>query len=355
MFWFITLATIVFLISLNALYVTAEFSAVSSRPSRLTKSAKEGNTIAATILDIVEDPRRLDAYIATSQVGITVSSLTLGFYGQSRLAGLISPYLDKLGDFSNLASQSISTTIILIVLSTFQVILGELVPKNIGMQFPERMVILTSLPMKWSALLFKPLIWLLNGSGELIMRLLGIDLEADHSNVHSPEEILILVRESERGGKLKRKEKELLENVIQTREALIGDVMIPKANILSAPDSLLPKQLLNIIVDSPYSRIPIYSGSINNILGVIHFRDLICFDKNNYQTIREIIHSVPFLSETMTVKEVFTLLQRKHFQVAIIIDQYGLTSGMVTLEDLLEQFFGDLSNEFDLSKDQTKK
>ena len=160
MYWIITLLVIIILIGFNALYVAAEFSTVSSRPPKLSQLAHEGNQVADAILQIVEDPKKLDAYVATCQVGITISSLVVGFFGQARFSDVIAPLFVNLGGFSELAAESVSATLILIVLSFFQVLLGELVPKNIGLQYPERLAILTSGAMKWSGIILKPLNWL---------------------------------------------------------------------------------------------------------------------------------------------------------------------------------------------------
>jgi CBS domain containing-hemolysin-like protein len=348
MFWITTLIIIILLIAANAVYVAVEFSTVSSRPSRLSQLADQGNAVAHTILKIVEDPQKLDAYVATCQVGITISSLALGFFGQARLSDTIAPLLVNLGSVSNLAAESISATLILVVLSAFQILLGELVPKNIGIQYPEQLATMTSSIMKWSQRIFGPLIWLFNGSGILIMRLFRIEPSAEHAHIHLPEEIAMLVEESGIAGVIKDQEHRLLKNTLEMRKAQVKQVMIPRTRMLSAPDTLSQPELLRMVADSPYSRIPIFKDTIDNIIGIIHLRDLLCFTSpSGASNIQEIIHSVPFVPETMRVKNVFSLLQKRQFQVAIVLDEYGGTAGMVTLEDLLEQIFGDLQDEFD--------
>ena len=348
MFWLTTFLFITILIALNAIYVTAEFSTVSSRRSRLSHLANQGNKSASVIFAIIKDPKKLDAYVATCQVGITLSSLILGFYGQAQLSGLISPLLNKFGNISLSIADSISAALILITLSILQVLLGELVPKNIGIQFPEQLSTLTNRPLQWSSRIFKPLIWLFNGSGNLIMRIFRLEPSSEHSHIHSPEEISLLIDESGSGGVLKHEEYRLLKNTIQMREAKVRQVMIPRAKMLTASNDLSVEQLLSLIADSPYSRIPIYTDTIDNIIGVIHLRDLLCFGHSgSKQSKNEILYSVPFIPESMLVKEVFSLLQRKRFQVAIVLDEFGGTAGMVTLEDILEQVFGDLQDEFD--------
>lgn len=348
MYWVITLSFILALIALNALYVAAEFSTVSARKARLAQMADEGQAVADRILKIVEDPQSLDTYVATCQVGITLSSLILGFYGQFRLAGFIAPLFVNFGSFSTFAADSISAVVILVGLSIFQIVLGELVPKNIGIRYPERLATFTAAPMQWSERLFKPLIWLFNGSGVLLMRILRLNTHTEHTHLHSPEEIVFLIDESGAGGAINPEERRLLQNTLQLRETMIRQQMIPRARMLAAPHTLTTNQLLKLVSESPYSRVPVFEDTIDNILGVVHLRDLLCLQINgDPKSINATIRPVPFVPETMRVKDVFSLLQKKHFQVAIVLDEFGGTAGMVTLEDLLEVIFGDLQDEFD--------
>lgn len=347
----ITVSILVFLIALNALYVLSEFASVSSRRARLTSQADMGNLRAAQILEIVENPRKLDAYVATSQVGITISSLVLGFFGQARLSGYLVPIFEQYTQMGKAAALSISATIVLLVLTTIQVLFGELIPKNLGIQKPELFAALTFRPLEWSGWIFKPLIWLFNGSGILLMRVLGIEPSVEHGHIHSPDELAILIEESGQGGVLSVGEYHLLTNTMRMRESLIKHIMIPRANMLAAPDTLSLSELYALVTDSPYSRIPIFSESIDNIIGIVHLRDLFCLTQNasipHTAPITDIIRPVQYVPENLQVKEVFALLQKGKYQVAIILDEYGGTAGMATLEDLIEEIFGDLRDEFD--------
>lgn len=348
---FITILVLIFLIGLNALYVLAEFSTVSSRRARLTQLSDEGNTLAKNVLRIIEDPHKLDAYVATSQVGITLSSLILGFYGQAQLSGYLIPLFQSFGDFSEAAALSISATIVLVFLTVLQVLFGELIPKNLGIQEPERFSLLTAAPLRWSGWIFKPLIMLFNGSGILLMRLLNIEPSSEHGHIHSPEEISILIEESGQGGTISVDEYKLLSNTMRMREEMVKNVMIPRALMLAAPNTLSIPEITSLVSESPYSRIPIYKETIDNVIGIVHLRDLFCWNNTTpppeVTSIDEIIRPVLFVPETMQVKKVFSLLQKNHYQVSIILDEFGGTSGMVTLEDLIEEIFGDLQDEFD--------
>jgi CBS domain containing-hemolysin-like protein len=354
MTWTFILLIIAILIFINALYVAAEFSAVSSKHPRLKTLAEAGSHPAAALLAITEDPRKLDTYVATCQVGITLSSLVLGFYGQGQVYDALQPLLQQLDPPYAIALSSASAVVILIVLSVLQALLGELVPKNIGLQFPERLGMLTILPMTWSMQLFKPLIWLFNGSGTLIMRLLRLDTVSEHSHVHDPEEIAMLVSESGAGGRLDLQEELLLKNTLQLRDLNVSDMMVPREKILAVPQHLTLQEMLRVVAGSPHSRLPLYNESIDNIVGMVHLRDLLCSNGSKNIT-RNITRPVPFLQRDNLAVDALATMRRQNAQIAIVKDESGRTIGLVTIEDILESIFGDLQDEFDVRVSRPQK
>ena len=250
------------LIGFNALYVAGEFASVSARRPRIMQLADEGNRLAQTVLPVLEDPHKLDNYIAASQVGITLSSIVLGIYGQQQIAPRIEPWLAGLplggsgSGGSEAAAAGTAAVLILILLTTLQVILGELVPKSLAIQYPERLALITALPMKWSAdYVLRPLIVLLNGSGALILRLLGATYEGGHAHVHSPEEIVILVKESHRGGVLDAEERQLLGNLFRAVNRRAEDVAAPRNRIVAVDVNEPLAEVLKLAADSAYKHI----------------------------------------------------------------------------------------------------
>lgn len=350
---FIIFLIISILISFNALYVLAEFSAVSARKARISQLAEDGNQTAKKVFDIIDSPSKLDAYVATSQVGITISSLVLGFYGQSALSPYLAPLLERFLDLSYTAAESISASVILIILTLFQVLFGELIPKNLGIREPERFAITTARPLDWSTFVFNPIIKLFNGSGIALMNLLNIHPSTEHTHIHSPEEISILFRESSEGGIISQEEYKLLSNTLHIRDSMVKHIMIPRSDMLSANIADSVTAICELVSTSPYSRIPIFEETVDNIIGIVHLRDLFCWQVNHGEaenlTVRSLIRPVLFVPETTKVKKVLSLLQKQQIQVAIILDEYGGTSGMVTFEDLIEEIFGDVHDEFDLA------
>ena len=355
----LTILMIISIVSLmiffNGLYVAGEFSSVSARKTRIMQMAEEGNRLARTLLPVLQDPHKLDNYIAASQVGITLSSIVLGIYGEQQIAPLIAPWIARLSPGadaatgSHLAAAGISSILVLTVLTTLQVVGGELLPKSVAIQYPEELALATALPMKWSAdYILKPLIVLLNGSGTLILKLLGSSDGGGHTHVHSPEEILILVKESHRGGKIAADERRFLQNVFRSSQTRAEEIAVPRPRMVVAPVEAPVKDVLKLVADSAYTRIPIYEGNIDHITGFVHLRDLFALYQTDGQAdIRSILRPVPFVPETLTSAEVWERLDEAQSYLAIVFDEYGGTSGLITREDLVEELFGEVQDEFD--------
>lgn len=343
------------MIFINALYVAGEFSSVSARKTRITQLAEEGNSLAKTLLPILQEPHKLDNYIAASQVGITLSSIVLGIYGERQIAPIIAPWIARLpfGLDSSAAgvaaSTAIATTLVLILLTTLQVVLGELLPKSIGIQYPEKLALATVLPVKWSAdYLLKPLIVILNGSGTLLLKLLGIEPEHEHAHIHSPEEIVILVRESHRGGLIDADERQFLQNVFRSSRIQAGDIAIPRNRMVAAPIDRPLVQVLEMAAESAFTRIPVYEGDIDQIVGFVHLRDLFALHRSDpTANLRRILRAVPFVPESLSLPAVWERLDQAQSYLAVVFDEYGGTAGLITREDLIEELFGELQDEFD--------
>jgi CBS domain containing-hemolysin-like protein len=343
----IIIITITLMVLANALYVGAEFATVSARKTRINQMAGEGNRLAKLLLPIVEDRKALDNYVAACQVGITVSSLVLGAYGQSTVASMLAPLLASLGNLAKPVAFSISATTVLIFLTILQVVMGELFPKSIAIQYPEKMALLTVIPMKWSLVIFRPFIWLFNGSGNLILKLMRVDYDEGHSHVHSPAEIELLVSESHEGGLLDDEERQMLRNAFRLRELTARQVMIPRTRVVAAPLESTVDELINAACLAGFTRIPLYQSNIDNIVGFIHIKDLFFWRLKGRQDPQEILREIIYVPETLPIADVWTTLKSKRQYIAIVLDEYGGTAGLVTIEDLIEEIFGELQDEFD--------
>lgn len=349
----LTVAAIVgMLIGFTALYVGAEFAAVSARRPRLTRMAAGGSRLAKSLLPILQDAHKLDNYIAASQVGITLTSILLGIYGQRQIAPLLAPLIARLpliGSSETAAALGTAAFIVLIILTTLQVVLGELLPKSIAIQYPEQIALATALPMRWSAyFFFKPLIWLLNGSGVLILKLLGIEHTGEHAHVHSPEEIVILVKDSYRGGLLDSEERQLLRNLFRVRDVRAREIAVPRTRMVAAPADKAVEQVLRLAADSAYSRIPIYEDDIDHIAGFVHLHDLFTlYHVKPDAGLSSIIRPIPFVPETLPAIGVWERMNQTDSYLAVVLDEFGGTLGLVTREDMIEELFGEVQDEFD--------
>lgn len=335
-------------IAVGALYVVAEFAAVRSRRTRLSELAAEGNRRAKQLLPLLANSEALDRYIAACQVGITLSSLGVGFYGQAQLAALLTPWLASLGlpSLGPVTTETLAVIIVLILLTGLQMVLGELVPKSIALRYPERLALTTSLPMRWSLTVLHPFITLLNGSALGLMR--AFKLLKPSEPAPSAQELELIVRESARGGLIDAEAREMLENVLRTGKRLARQIMIPRTRLVAAELHEAPRALLERLIGTPHTRFPVYEGSIDHIRGVLHLRELFWLDERAPEgALQEIVRPVPLLPETMTALELWEALRERGSYLALLVDEYGGVSGLVTLEDLIEEVVGELQDEFD--------
>jgi CBS domain containing-hemolysin-like protein len=341
-------AVIALLIAVNALYVAAEFAAVGTRRSRIRMLAQDGDARAAWVLPIVEDAARLDRYVAACQIGITFSSLVLGAFGQATLARDLAPALESLGGWSELAAQGVAAFLVLLLLTTLQVIFGELLPKSLALQFPTRALVLTVGPMRASQRLFAPFIWLLNGSGILLLRLLRAP-QVSHRHIHSPDEIDLLIVESRDGGLLEPDEQRRLHQALRLSMYPVSAVMVP-ADRVAAIDADQPfERIVTEVAESPFSRLPVYRGDRDNVVGVLqtkHVALAVASGDVEEVDLDDLLRPVVRVAESTTADKALTVLREGRTQLAVVTDAEGRMVGLVTLEDVLEEVFGEVGDEF---------
>jgi CBS domain containing-hemolysin-like protein len=343
---FVAWAIIALLILLTGLYVAAEFGAVSARRSRLRRLAEDGNLLAARILPVLEDARALDRYIAASQIGITLSSLILGAYGQATLAPRLEPLLERFDGMQPATVKSVAAGIVLTCLTALAVILGELVPKSLALQNPTRTALVTVLPMQWSMRVFSWSINFLNGSAILLLKALRIP-STGHRHVHSPEEIALLIAESRDGGLLEPEEQVRLHRALRLGLRSARQLMVPRAR-LAATDASLPfEDVLRIVAASPYSRLPVYRGSIDNIIGILHTKDVVMrYVQASGLTVSSLLRPIVRVPDTMAADHLLTFLRERRSHQALVVDANDSVVGLITLEDVVAELLGGVSDEF---------
>ncbi len=339
---------VVTLILVNALYVAAEFAVVGARVTRVEQLAAQGQRLAAALLPTLRDPLRLDSYIAACQIGITLSSLVLGAFGQATIGLALGAWLDEYTGLEPLTAYAISATTTLVVLTSTQVVFGELIPKTVALQYPVVTAMYTYLPLRWSIVLLSPFITMLNGSGNAVLRLFGVTGEQSHRHVHSPEEIDLLIRESREGGLLETKESRHLREALQLGRHRVRQLMVPARQIANLDLSAPVDQLLADIDASPYTRLIVHRGNPDEILGYIHVKDVVVaiatgFDLNELQSL---VRPLLILPDTLTIDRAVSQLRSQRARIALLADEYGDIKGLVSLEDIIGELLGGLSDEF---------
>ncbi len=338
----------------NAFFVASEFALVSVRHTRIQQLANEGNKTANVAVKALNT---LDRYIAATQLGITIASIGLGWVGEATLAKLIHPLFDFLPHVtSSVASHSIATIIAFALITFMHVVIGELMPKSIALQFPEKTTLFVTRPLVFVALILHPFIFLLNGFGNWLLKLIHIAPAQAHNSVHSEEELDMIIDESFRGGVLNKTESFILKNTLGFTDLTAKQVMVPRCNIVCIPVDVDKDNYAKIVLENQYTRYPVYSETIDNIIGILHVKDLYSFQlKNQEIQIKDVIRPAVFVPETMTTDILLEEFKKNKTEIAIVIDEFGGVSGIVTMEDILEEVFGSVQDEFDEEETDIKK
>lgn len=330
------------MVAFNALYVAAEFATVGSRRSRVQEDAEGGSSSAVRLLAILTDPKRLDSYVAACQIGITLSSLVVGAYGQAKLTPLLEPALGSVG------GRAAAVLVVLVAITALQVVLGELLPKTVALRYPEKLAMATLPPMQVSQWVFRPLVALFNGSAFKLMKLW--DLQVDHSqaHVHSPEELAGLYRASAAGGLIDASEREMLAGILNVDDRLVREIMTPRLRLVTVSDTMSVADALAQLAGGPHSRFPV-TGTDGDIVGLAHLRNLFVYAQLDPDLpVSDIARPVVAVAEVATVPHLWSTLSEEEQHCALVVNEYGDIAGLVTLEDAIEEIFGEVHDEFDI-------
>lgn len=343
-----TTLIIVLLILVNALYVAAEFALVGARATRVEQLALDGHRLAIGVLPILRDTKRLDHYIAACQIGITLSSLVLGAFGQATVGLALGTLLDAHTELESLSAHALAALITLVLLTVTQVVLGELIPKTIALQYPVGTALYTYWPLRWSLTLFAPFIRLLNGSAAQILRRLGVSAESSHRHVHAPEEIDLLIRESRAGGLLEDKESERLREALQLGRHRVRQLMVPRRRIVSLDLSAPLDDLLERLDASPYTRLLVHEGGLDDPIGYLHLKDvaIAIAAGSRLEDLRALVRPLLTLPSSLTIDRALGQMRERRARIAILVDEYGDLEGLLSLEDIIRELLGELSDEF---------
>jgi putative hemolysin len=333
------------LILLNAFFVAAEYGLVTARRSRIQELDQRGSRRAHQVLAIVREPPR---FIAAMQLGVTLTSLAIGAVGEPVLAEAFDPWL----------ATTLAVLFAFLIITFLHVVVGELVPKGVALSNPERIALAVSAPVRGFFVAMAPLIWVLQRSTEAILRLVGLQPPGAEGLAYSEAELKILVSESTERGEIETQEQEMLYKVFDFADKEVADVMVPRPEVVAISIDLPPEECLAAVMESPHTRYPAYRGSVDEIVGVLHVRDLFSslMDRGLAGVhIEELLRGAYFVPETKDLASLLADFRRTKNHLAIVVDEYGSMQGIVTLEDVLEEIVGDIEDEFDLPDESVER
>jgi CBS domain containing-hemolysin-like protein len=331
------------LILLNGVFVAAEFAIVGAPRAAIDARAARGQSLAKAVQAILRDPRRQDRYIATAQLGITVASLGLGMYGEHVLADGIYHALGDAGAPAWLMSHGLASVVAIATLTYFHIVVGEMIPKSVALQKAEQMVLWITPPMLWIKAIVFPLVVVLNGAGNAVLRIFGVNRQVQNKEqYYTPEELQLIVRESEELGAIRAESGQMLQVLFEFANLTAGEVMVPRVRITGLPLGASPARIRELLGRSPHTRYPVFEQDLDHIVGMIHIKDLLRLLLRSESIGQAHARPLPLAPETATLDTVLSIMRRERTQMAIVIDEHGGTAGIVTLEDLFEEVVGDI-------------
>jgi CBS domain containing-hemolysin-like protein len=326
------------LILLNAFFVAAEYGLVTARRTRIVELHHQGNRRARDVLRITGDPPR---FISAMQLGVTLTSLGIGALGEQALAHAFDPVMSTL----------LAVLLAYLILTYLHVVIGELVPKGIALGHSEGTALAVAAPVRAFFAVFRPFIWVLQRSTEIVLRALGLEPPGAEGTVYSEAELRMIVSQSTEHGEIEEQEQEMLYKVFDFADKEVSSVMVPRPEVVALSIDLPPEQALEAVMDSPYTRYPVYRVSLDEVVGVLHVRDLFgaLRDRGMHEVrIEDLVRPAHIVPETKDLAALLTEFRRTNQHMAIVVDEYGEMEGIATLEDLLEEIVGEIEDEFDL-------
>ncbi|OEH93891.1 hemolysin family protein [Bacillus solimangrovi] len=344
----LNLFLIALLIALTAFFVASEFAIVKVRMTKIEHLAASGNKSAQAAMKVLN---HLDEYLSACQLGITITSLGLGWLGEPTVEKLLHPVLQSF-EVNETISSVVSFTIAFSAITFLHVVVGELAPKTVAIQKSEKISLLVAQPLIYFYKVMYPFIWLLNGSAQIITRLFGLHPASDHEMAHSEEELRLILSESYKSGEINQTEYQYVDKIFEFDERLAREIMIPRTEMVVVDEQDLIEENLKRMIKERYTRYPVVDGDKDHVTGIINVRDLLIdlIDNKRPESLTAYIRPVIHVIETIPVRDLLMKMQLKHIHMAILIDEYGGTAGLVTVEDILEEIVGDIRDEFDVDE-----
>ncbi len=337
----------VVLVALNAFFVAAEFAIIRVRSTRIDELAEQGKPAAKAVKSILH---HLDTFLSATQLGVTMTGLCLGIVGEPAMKAFLSPLFNLTGiGVRSGISNTISLVVAFAIVTFFQVVFGELLPKWAVIEHTEKAAFFVAYPMNFFASLFAPFVWILEMSARQLARLFGLHPEkfGTHETAHSEDEIMAIVEAAEKSGTIGRSEAEIVDNVFEFAHTQVKDIMVPRVDILYLSTEWSVGKNIEIAVSSPFTRYPLCDGDVDIVIGMVHIKDLLSIAGDHEAKLVEIMRPMQAVPETKQIDELLRELQKNRSHQAVVLDEYGGTAGLVTLEDILEELVGEIQDEYD--------
>jgi CBS domain containing-hemolysin-like protein len=334
-----------FLVLLNSFFVAAEFAIVKVRSSQIDIKAKEGHRMAGLAKHITGN---LDAYLSATQLGITIASLGLGWIGEDVVTELILHLFDTVGlDVSPDNAHRIALPVAFSVITILHIVFGELAPKSYAIQRPESTTLWLAGPLNVFYWVFKPFIWMLNGFSNTVLRLIGIT-PLKEAEVHSPEELRLMVEQGKKSGVIEARKYEIIRNAFDFAERSARQAMVPRTHVFAVEKTLPAEKIIDKILENGYSRVPVYEGTIDHVAGIIFTKDLLLkLHTGRPFAVDTIIRPAHYIASNKKLIDIMRDFQKQHVQFAVVVDEFGGTEGVITMEDILEELVGEIQDEYD--------
>ena len=332
------------LLLVNGFFVAAEFAIVKARRTKIEQLTKDGNVDAKLALRALED---MNYFIAAVQLGITIASIGIGWFGSPTVEKMLAPVLANLPAGYGHLAHIITAVVAFFTVTLLHVVVGEQVPKCVALQYPERISLYVAKPMDLFMTIARPFVWLLNVSCNVILKILKVPTSSARV-VHTLEDLDLMVDASFDEGVLNETEKDMIHNVFQFSDLTAREVMLPRTDMICVPLDMSFEELNKLAAENQYTRYPVYDGDIDHITGLVHVKDLYSLAlKDEVRTIQDIQRNIMLVPETITMDNLVREFKKNKGQMAIVVDEFGGTSGIITLEDVMEEIFGDVQDEFD--------
>jgi CBS domain containing-hemolysin-like protein len=335
---------ITILILINGLFVAAEFSLVMAPRAAIERLAEQGHSSAKSLGRVLSDPILQDRCIATAQLGITAASLGLGMYGEHALAEWFGHGFEWAGLAGWVGAHAAASVLAITILTYLHIVLGEMVPKSLALQKPETTALWLIRPVQWTQFFTYPLVLVLSGLGNLLLRLVGIRrASVGHERFYTTEELQYVVRESQQGGLLRAESGRVLTDLLEFGEITAGEVMVPRTKAIGVPVHATAEEIKNIVRSFRHTRYPVFEKDLDHILGVVHLKELFQALLAEEPLPSKSIHPVPRVPEGLTLDRVMEAMRAAGAQMVIVMDEHGGTAGILTMEDLFEEIVGDIA------------